>query len=162
MQSVRDYFEKDHDRLDGLFGEFQRLKRTDYPAAKANFKEFLFGLTRHIVWEEDVLFPLFEKQTGMTQGGPTMVMRHEHRLIKGCLDALHEKVRIADPDSDAEERALLGILKEHNMKEEHVLYPEIDDGLAPGELAEVQKAMAAIPAERFACCCHAHEAGSAR
>lgn len=153
MQSVQDYFEKDHDRLDGHFAEFQKLKRVDYPAAKANFKEFLTGLTRHIVWEEDVLFPLFERKTEMAEGGPTAVMRQEHRLIKGHLDALHDKVRAADPDSGAEERALLGVLKDHNVKEEQILYPAIDASLAPGELAAVEKAMAAIPAERYASCC---------
>ena len=156
MRSVCDHFEKDHDRLDGLFTEFQRLKRADYPAAKAHFKEFLTGLTRHIVWEEDVLFPLFESKTGMADRGPTAVMREEHRVIKARLDALHDKVRAADPDSDAEERALLGVLKDHNVKEEQILYPAIDQGLVPGELEAIEKAMAAIPKERYASCCQSH------
>ncbi|MBI3297214.1 MAG: hemerythrin domain-containing protein [Elusimicrobia bacterium] len=156
MASVRDFFEADHDRLDALFIEFQTLKRKDYPAAKENFKLFLKGLTRHIVWEEDVLFPLFEEKTGMQGMGPTAVMRQEHRVIKGHLDALHEKVRAADPESDDEENALLHVLKDHNMKEEEILYPAIDQSLEAGELEKVEKAMAAIPEERYACCCHAH------
>jgi iron-sulfur cluster repair protein YtfE (RIC family) len=156
MESITAHFGADHDRLDGLFTEFQSLKRKDPAAAKEKFKGFLKGLTRHIVWEEDVLFPLFEKRTGMTDSGPTAVMRLEHRQIKVHLDAIHDKVRVADPESDAAEAALLQVLKEHNMKEERILYPAIDNGLDSGGLVSVQEAMDAIPEERYACCCHAH------
>ncbi|OGR75277.1 MAG: hypothetical protein A2X40_06035, partial [Elusimicrobia bacterium GWC2_65_9] len=128
----------------------------DPAAAKEKFKGFLKGLTRHIVWEEDVLFPIFEQRTGMRDSGPTAVMRMEHRQIKGHLDEIHEKVRVADPNSDESESALLEVLKGHNMKEEHILYPSIDMGLNKVGLDSVQKAMNAIPEERYACCCHAH------
>ena len=156
MESITTHFGADHDRLDALFTEFQSLKRKDPAAAKEKFKGFLKGLTRHIVWEEEVLFPLFEQRTGMKDSGPTAVMRLEHRQIGAHLDAIHEKVRVADPESDASEKALLQILKEHNMKEERMLYPAIDTGLDQDGLASVQKAMDAIPEERYACCCHAH------
>jgi iron-sulfur cluster repair protein YtfE (RIC family) len=156
MNSISEYFAADHDRLDALFTEFQSLKRKDPAAAKEKFKGFLKGLTRHIVWEEDVLFPLFEQRTGMGDFGPTAVMRQEHRQIKGHLDAIHDKVRVADPNSDAAEKALLEVLGAHNMKEENVLYPAIDTGLGQAGLDSVQKAMDAIPEERYACCCHAH------
>lgn len=159
MNSITEYYGDDHDRLDKHFSEFQRLKRTDFPAAKENFKAFLKGLTRHIVWEEDILFPVFEKRTGMRDAGPTAVMRMEHRLIKGHLDAIHEKVRAADPNSDAEETALLAVLGDHNMKEEQILYPAIDNFLGEPGVAEVKKAMESIPEERYACCCHAAHHG---
>lgn len=155
MESVSHYFAADHDRLDGLFAQYQALKRTDHAAAKESFKGFLQGLTRHIVWEEEVLFPLFEEKTGMKDFGPTAVMRAEHRQIKSHLDALHDKVRAADPDSDAAAAALLAVLGEHNMKEEHMLYPAIDGSLDAGGFASVKKAMDAIPEERYACFCHA-------
>jgi regulator of cell morphogenesis and NO signaling len=157
MDSITKHFGADHDRLDALFTEYQSLKRKDHPAAKEKFKSFLQGLTRHIVWEEDVLFPIFEKRTGMRDSGPTAVMRLEHREIKGHLDAIHEKVRVADPETDASEKALLRVLQDHNMKEEHILYPAIDNGLDRSGLDSVQKAMDAIPAERYDCCCHAHK-----
>ena len=155
MKSVSDHFEKDHDRLDGHFAEFQKLKRADFPAAKANFKQFMFGLKRHIVWEEEILFPLFERKTGMTDGGPTAVMRHEHGLILARLDALHAKVRAGDPESDAEADALLAVLKDHNVKEEQILYPGIDRLLASGELEDIEKAMSGVP-EPTCGCGHEH------
>ncbi|MFI5349039.1 MAG: hemerythrin domain-containing protein [Elusimicrobiota bacterium] len=156
MNTITEHFAADHDKLDALFTEFQSLKRKDPAAAKEKFKAFLKGLTRHIVWEEDVLFPIFEERTGMKDSGPTAVMRMEHRQIKGHLDAIHDKVRVGDANSDAAEKALLEVLKAHNMKEEAVLYPAIDQGLDRAGLDAAQKAMDAIPEERYACCCHAH------
>lgn len=156
MKSVTDHFAADHDRLDGLLSEYQALKRTDHPAAKEKFKEFLKGLTRHIVWEEEVLFPIFEKRTGMKHYGPTEVMRMEHVQIKGHLDAIHEKVRAADPDSDEAIQGLLGVLEGHNRKEEQILYPSIDEGLDPAGLKAAQKAMDDIPPERYSHCCGNH------
>ena len=70
-QSVRTDFAADHDRLDGLFAEYRTLKRTDPARAKECFKEFKFGLQRHIIWEEQILFPRFEFITGMPEGSPT-------------------------------------------------------------------------------------------
>jgi hypothetical protein len=46
------------------------------------------------------------------------------------------------------------------MKEETVLYPAIDGGLDAAGLAELVRAMDAIPEERYACCCHAHGAAT--
>jgi predicted XRE-type DNA-binding protein len=56
QNTITAFFEHDHDRLDELFETFQQLKRSDFPKAKDAFKEFKFGLQRHIVWEEDLLF----------------------------------------------------------------------------------------------------------
>jgi hypothetical protein len=81
LQSIRTYFAEDHDRLDGLFASFRERKRFNYAEARLFFREFKFGLQRHIVWEEQILFPLFEQKTGMVHNGPTEVMRQEHRLI---------------------------------------------------------------------------------
>jgi len=125
-KTISDFFEQDHDRLDELFKTFQKLKRSDFAKAKEAFKDFKFGLQRHIVWEEDLLFPLWEEKTSMSKGGPTFVMRAEHRKIGEQLKAIHEKVAEQNPDSDQEEEALLAILSSHNMKEERVLYPSID------------------------------------
>lgn len=155
-QLVMNYFAADHDRLDVLFSEFMRLKREDFPKAKLYFKDFLRGLKRHIVWEEDVLFPLFESKTGMTGSGPTSVMRQEHRLIGEALEQLHGKVRSADPDCDAEAGQLTGLLGEHNSKEENVLYPMLDRLIQAQEAAAAFHAMENIPAERYNICCGAH------
>ena len=146
-------FEQDHDRLDGLFAAFQEQKRKDFARAKEAFIAFKFGLQRHIVWEEDVLFPKWEENSGMAEDGPTQVMRTEHRLIGDCLEAIHRKVQVQNPDSDEEERRLLELLKAHNMKEERILYPSIDQVISDEERAAMYQAMKEIPEERYQVCC---------
>lgn len=125
-QSIASFFAKDHDRLDKLFSEWQAQKGSDFPAAKKAFREFLMGLRRHIDWEEKILFPVFDRNTGFSGQGPTAVMREEHREIKRVLENMHEFVRGGDIHTDRLEAALSVVLKEHNMKEENVLYPALD------------------------------------
>jgi regulator of cell morphogenesis and NO signaling len=146
-------FEQDHDRLDALFTTFQEQKRKDFAKAKEAFVAFKFGLQRHIVWEEDILFPKWEENSGMAEGGPTQVMRTEHRLIGDCLEAIHRNVLKQNPDSDNDEQRLLELLKSHNMKEERILYPSIDQVISDEERAAVYQAMQDIPEERYRVCC---------
>jgi regulator of cell morphogenesis and NO signaling len=155
-KTISVFYEQDHDRLDELFKAFQKLKRSDVVKAKEAFKEFKFGLQRHIVWEEDVLFPLWEEKTGMSEGGPTSVMQAEHRQIGQQLEAIHGKVADQNPDSDQEEEALLDLLGSHNMKEERVLYPAIDQVTSAEERETVFQNMKNIPEERYKLCCGQH------
>ncbi len=152
-QTMQTAFAHDHDRLDELLETYRRLKRTDSAAARQAFREFKFGLQRHIIWEETVLFPLFEDKTGMRDLGPTAVMRAEHREIGRRLEALHDKVRRQDPDSDPEEESLLQALATHNQKEENVLYPAIDRLSSAEERAAAFKAMEELPEEAYRTCC---------
>ena len=150
---ISTYFEADHDRLDQLFKDFQAFKREDYSRAKEYFVAFKHGLQRHIVWEEDILFPLFERMTGMTGSGPTHVMRLEHRQIAEHLESVHKKVKIGDPNSDEEEKGLLSVLSTHNQKEESILYPAIDHAVTEEDKEAVFEAMKNIPDERYLVCC---------
>jgi iron-sulfur cluster repair protein YtfE (RIC family) len=162
-QTVQASFAEDHDRLDQLLETYRRLKRVDFAQAKQAFREFKFGLQRHIIWEETVLFPLFEKKTGMRDFGPTAVMRAEHREIGRRLEALHDKVRRQDVESDREEQSLLQALFAHNQKEENVLYPAIDRLSSEEERAAAFKTMEELPEEAYRTCCggHAGRAGVA-
>lgn len=152
-QSIAAAFAADHDRLDGLFGNYRKWKRTDYGMARDYFKEFKFGLQRHIVWEESVLFPRFEHKTGMVNHGPTDVMRMEHRTIADRLEAVHQFVQKRDPECDHEEALLLEALGAHNQKEEHVLYPALDRLLSDEEKADVFREMEETPESAYKFCC---------
>ena len=156
VKLITAYFEADHDRLDIIFKQFQQRRRISMAEAKPYFKAFNNGLKRHIIWEEDVLFPAFEEKTGMKDSGPTFVMREEHRRIGALLEEIHNKVRRADPSSGDEEARLVEILTAHNHKEEQVLYPAIDQMLTEEEVSEIFLAMENIPAERYQTCCGAH------
>lgn len=119
----------DHDRLDELFKQFQSLKRQDIAKAKQLFNEFKIGLQRHIIWEEEILFPVFENATGIKDVGPTAVMRMEHLEIKKFLDKIHEHVKNSTIETDQFEQGMLDVLKPHNDKEESILYPWIDNAV---------------------------------
>lgn len=152
-KNITTYYEADHDRLDHLFRKFQDLKPTDFPKAKEYFMNFLYSLQRHIIWEEEILFPLFEQKTGTSESGPTHVMRVEHRMIKKHLEDIHQKVRESNPDSDEEEQALLNVLSTHNQKEENILYPAIDRMISREESRSVFLAMYNTPEEKYNHCC---------
>ena len=135
--TISAYYTDDHDRLAELFGQFRSSKTNDPAAAREMFEEFKSGLERHIAWEEDILFPVFEAHTGMHETGPTAVMREEHRLIKHFLDTLGRKLQRGDLATDEDETGLLTILEEHNSKEELILYPAIDRQVSVRERDDV-------------------------
>jgi regulator of cell morphogenesis and NO signaling len=154
--TITTFYEADHDRLDELFKTFQGLKRVDFAKAKDAFKEFKVGLQRHIVWEEELLFPMWEEKTGMVEDGPTPVMRFEHSQIKQLLDAIHQKVESKNLETDQDEQALLNLLSSHNRKEERALYPAIDNVTSAEERAIVFSSMNTIPEGRYDTCCGQH------
>jgi len=154
-ETISEFYEQDHKRLDELFKNYQLWKKEDYPRAREYFLSFKFGLQRHIIWEEELLFPFFEKKTGIAEHGPTEVMRHEHRVIGEALEAIHKRVQVSDPDTDELEQKLLNVLGLHNDKEEDVLYPAIDAYTKdPVELKKIFDEMLSIPKERYETCCN--------
>ena len=156
QKTITAFYEEDHDRLDELLKTFQASKRSDFSKAKEAFREFKVGLQRHIVWEEELLFPMWEEKTGMIEDGPTPVMRFEHSRIKQLLDAIHQKVEGQNLETDQEEQALLNLLSSHNRKEERALYPAIDNVTGGDERAAVFSNMNSIPEDRYNSCCSQH------
>jgi len=145
MNTVTDFMGKDHDRLDEIFAQFRQIKHTEPEKAKALITEFKSGLERHIIWEEEILFPLFEEKTGMVNTGPTAVMRMEHQQIKGFLGKIHTSVMNNDMQTDDLESSLLQVLTAHNQKEESILYPWIDTSVADKEKQESFERMKSVP-----------------
>jgi len=117
----------DHEHLDGLEQRaFAALAAGDRAAAHQLYNAFHRGLNRHIRFEEEVLFPVFDARTGLPYGGPTAFMRAEHREIRMLLENV---LRLVDdgPNAVAEPReALRTLLTEHDRKEESILYPGVD------------------------------------
>ncbi|HEX6531604.1 MAG TPA: hemerythrin domain-containing protein [Nitrospira sp.] len=147
-RTISSFFQNDHDRLDALWQSFQALKRQNFSKAKETFTQFKSGLERHIRWEEDVLFPLWEDKTGMSDGGPTFVMRHEHRRLEEQLRAIDRNVTEDNADDSQPEEALLALLAAHNLKEERVLYPAIDRVTTPEVCRDILRTIQELPADR--------------
>jgi len=146
--SIMDFMAQDHDRLDAIFKQFRSEKHTSLLEAEKLFFEFKAGLEGHIIWEEEILFPLFESHTGMHNESPTAVMRVEHRQIKELLENIRGKIEKKDTGTNELEIALIEILTPHNQKEEGVLYPWFDDSLSPRDRKQALAKIKSLPSQR--------------
>lgn len=136
---VTEYLSWDHDRLDATLATgLSAAAGGDWARANECVQAFRLGLLRHIDIEEKMLFPAFEERTGMHHGGPTQVMRMEHEGIQECVAGIVSSAGRHDSDDLMRWHAnLLGVLVEHNMKEEQILYPGIDRVLDDGDRAQM-------------------------
>lgn len=137
MGKINDFMSGDHDRLGKLFETFQNVKVKDIAKAEELFLTFKKGLERHIVWEEELLFPAFDAKYNLKDSGPTAAMRVEHKQIKEFLVKIEENISKNDANSDYFEAELLNVLGMHNHKEEMMLYPGIDEALNSDEIEAV-------------------------
>lgn len=144
-RGVSEYLAWDHDRLDRLFADtIDAFEQSSIGAARERFGEFACGLERHIRIEEDILFPLFEMR--VPSAGPTEVMRLEHVEIRRALEDISSALACEDGQAfDAGVEALVGVLEEHNMKEERVLYPLLDRWSSAADRAELVRKMQTAP-----------------
>jgi len=135
--ALHEFFTKDHRRLDKLFNRF----RADDSASRIEILNmFAAGLIRHIIWEEEYLFPIFEEVTGMIEEGPIAVMREDHHTIQELLYELLMQARNGESYSPLSVQ-LEGLLLQHNLAEENVLYEAVESMLAPESRTELLQAL---------------------
>ncbi len=133
LRSVNEALSWDHDRLDDLEARaFKARESGDFVEAKALYSVFAFGLRRHIRFEEEILFPEFETRLGLSPAmGPSAVMRDEHREILECLARIEEGIGDRAAQMESVRHALHAVLGNHNLKEEHIVYPGTDQAMSP-------------------------------
>lgn len=137
-RGVAGYLQTDHVRLDAFIAELEgRLDVGDLTAARPLFDDLACGLERHMQVEEQVLFPAFERVTGM-RGGPVPVMHQEHVQLRALLGGISDALAAADVDTagGALDEAV-ELLRQHNTKEEHIIYPRTDQALDEGGREEL-------------------------
>ena len=77
--TISEFFATDHDEIDAILAAVN----FDAPVeALARLKEFDRRLERHIVWEEEVLFPAAARAEPGLGRGPIAVMKMEHVEIR--------------------------------------------------------------------------------
>jgi hemerythrin-like domain-containing protein len=135
LRGVTEALAWDHDRLEAIEeAAFAARTAGDYAAARESLGAFVTGLRRHIRFEEELLFPVFEQRLGFPpQAGPTAVMRYEHRQIETLLAQLTNEIGVADSGAEGTRARLHAVLGEHNVKEERILYPHTDQALGADE-----------------------------
>lgn len=146
MHEISELMTKDHRSCDDFLAAVENAVANDqWERAGDEFSRLRQAMLNHFEAEEGVLFPLFEKRTGIYQG-PTQVMRGEHvqmrQLLAAAEAALAER-SVDDYSGNAE--TLLIMIQQHNVKEENILYPMCDQQLADqldGLLPELQRQLA--------------------
>lgn len=138
MPTISTTMSADHRRCDEIFSAAEALVSAgDWSAGGDRFIAFRDAMLNHFSMEEEKLFPAFEQHLGHTMG-PTQVMRMEHNQMKQLFSEMQQAVKARD---DAQylglSETLMMIMQQHNMKEEQMLYPMMDQTLGQmgGEMA---------------------------
>ncbi|NLD54067.1 MAG: hemerythrin domain-containing protein [Burkholderiaceae bacterium] len=147
MSRIRAYMSADHRRCDAHFvAAEEAVLAGDWEAAGAAFRRYGDALDAHLAMEEEVLFPAFEEETGMT-GGPTAMMRAEHRELRSLVRRVQDALTHREVEAWLGSSEMLRILaQQHDLKEEGVLYPMMDRALA-GRQDELLPQIASLAAE---------------
>lgn len=127
------FFTRDHARLDKLFDE---CLKSGFQGTLESVEEFARGLIQHIIWEDEYIFPVFEHVSGMSDKGPTFVMRNDHHTILELLYELVIGARNGEVDT-AQSSQLQGLLLQHNQAEENVIYEAVQSMLVEESRAEL-------------------------
>jgi hemerythrin-like domain-containing protein len=130
--SLKEFFTLDHRRCDGRWAEVEAAAQAgDVKTQQQKWLDFQSEMLRHLRMEEEVLFPAFEQATGMTDRGPTFVMRSEHAQMRGLIEQMGVAADAGDYDELVDVGdTLLMLIQQHNQKEEQMLYPMAERALS--------------------------------
>ena len=128
MTSIVQVMSHDHKRCDDYFAEAEnQVANKNWNEAKNALMSFIKAMQHHFSHEENVLFPAFENTTGST-GGPTMMMRLEHQQMRDLMEDMEAALKDNNRDRYLGlSETLLIFMQQHNMKEEQILYPMIEN-----------------------------------
>ncbi|MFK5891739.1 MAG: hemerythrin domain-containing protein [Pseudomonadota bacterium] len=128
MLEISDFMTEHHKFCDDLFiqGE-SAVEKEQWDEASKKWYLFADELEKHFQREETILFPEFETLTGMTQG-PTEMMRIEHQQIREIVKEISKSCENKDKINYLGlAETLMVTMQQHNMKEEQILYPMIEN-----------------------------------
>lgn len=131
MDNISDFMTSNHHACDELFASAEEsVGNGHWVKGNTEFTAFLAAMKHHFAMEEEVLFPAFDKKTGMDMG-PTFVMRSEHKQMNQVFNDMQQALGAKDGDAYLGlSETLLMLMQQHNMKEEQMLYRMMDQELA--------------------------------
>ncbi|MDP2788042.1 MAG: hemerythrin domain-containing protein [Pseudomonadota bacterium] len=146
MADITRYMTADHTHCDDLFAEAENaVASADWQRGQTHFQAFEAATLHHFMREESVLFPAFEAHTGIRHG-PTEVMRGEHVEMRETMQGMGQALDKHATDAYLGlAETLLMLMRQHNLKEEQMLYPMADRALAD-TASEVVRQMETLPA----------------
>lgn len=146
MKTLGTFLVSDHARCDRLLQQaIASVACGDWTQAQWHAEDFAAGVEHHLLLEERVVFPAFERQFRYAVL-PTVGLRSEHLRIRAVVQRLHNAVTERDRQAFVNHAdALLLLMHQHSEKEEGILYPMIERALG----ASAQQLVTAM--ERFGC-----------
>ncbi|WP_229506620.1 hemerythrin domain-containing protein [Massilia sp. BJB1822] len=124
MDTIGSFLGQDHQDCDEqyLLAE-AHAGSGNWAAAELDFAAFAKVLEQHMQMEEQIMFPALEAAIGSNYG-PTSVMRSEHQQLRQIVGRMSDSIAQRSTDAffdDADTLRML--LRQHNLKEESILYP---------------------------------------
>lgn len=147
MTTLAVYLGRDHRVCDDQYALAEaRVVASQWESAEIDFYCFRQMLERHLGLEEQVMFPALEQAVGAA-GSPTNVMRAEHRHMRAIVQGMADAISAHACDAFFDHADTLRMLmRQHNLKEESILYPMADHYLGERQDHLVAEMIAFEPA----------------
>ena len=150
--------ENEHERILGVLDALDRFVADvhDTPEDKLELTRFItfireYADERHHAKEEQVLFAAMARNGFPPEQGPVGMMLYEHQEMRGFVSKLRALAQqdaswsLADTERVCDSaRSYTGMLREHIMKENEMLYPMAMELLPPSVQQEVDVECAAL------------------
>ncbi len=142
MKSIEQIMQHDHERLDALLeAGAKKLQEGQWHESTELLEQFRYGIEDcHMVVEETLLFPAFEKHSGNADHPLTTLLCKGHQDLRIFIQEMQEAISSQDTEEyDAILSTVRALLKLHDNKEETELYPYLsaalsDHGEAAGQI----------------------------
>lgn len=127
MESISSFLANDQARCNALFAQAQAaLDDCHWPLAARAFACFGDALERHLLCEERIVFPAYEKAI-RAASTPASAMRSEHLRIRGIMQRLANAVqRRVSVESIDHAATLRSVLDRHTEVEQATFYPMLE------------------------------------
>lgn len=134
LRTITGVFRKDHEEVRGLLAA---LDFSTFEAALAGAEAFARRLERHMVWEEEVLFPAVGRAEPALAREDLPDLRAEHGRLRWLSAQILALLRERSPLAEARAGELRDFLAEHSAKEDALVYTAGDRALTPAETGKV-------------------------
>ena len=138
----------EHRVIERVLGALEAAARKEVPLAfYERAVDFIANYAdgRHHAKEEDRLFPVLERKGVPREGGPIGVLCAEHQEGRGHVARMRKLLIAGDRDGlRRESLAYAALLRDHILKEDHVLFPMGRAHLSPPELDRMGASFAEV------------------
>lgn len=134
--------QQDHERLDDMLAATATAVREHrWKEAAALLERFRRGIVAgHMVVEESMLFPAFERREGGMEHPLTALLRKGHEDLRVFFQEMAEAIEAEDDEEFGDLLSTVQtILRQHDAKEEADLYPHLADALPDRGAAAIRQ-----------------------